>query len=81
VQVVYSAREAWAGRPFVVSAAGQTLVGCVEASGGWHIYRAQGLGTLTFDRAGRYALRIAPRTAGEEDLMYLRAVELVKLGA
>jgi alpha-L-fucosidase len=76
VQVVYSAREAWAGREYVISAAGQALVGRVEASGGWHIYRARGLGTLTFDRAGRYTLRIAPRAAGEEDLMYLRAVEL-----
>jgi alpha-L-fucosidase len=76
VNIVYSAREAWAGRKYAVSAADEVLAGHVEASEGWHIYQTTCLGTLSFAQPGHHTLCIAPRVAGEEDLMYLRALEL-----
>jgi hypothetical protein len=79
VSIVYSAREEWAGREYAVSAADEVLVGCVEASDGWHIYHSTRLGTLTFAQPGHHTVRIAPLTPGKEDLMYLRALDLRSL--
>ncbi len=65
-----------AGAEYVVKVGGQQLKGKVESTGGWDKFVNVPLGQLSFDKPGRYALTVIPRTNPGGAVMNLAKITL-----
>ncbi len=69
-----------AGNTFAIEVAGQQLVGKVESTGGWNVYRRDVVGTLQLDE-GHQRLTIRPSRPPEGALFDLKSITLRPAGS
>ncbi len=76
VEVLQGCGTGQGGSIVEVVAAGQTVRFTVEDTGGFQNFKPRSIGTLTFDKPGRYTLTVRPRSKAKAAVMDLRRVVL-----
>jgi len=76
VAITYSCAPGSEGSQFTVEANGQKLVGTSEPTQSWSTYRTDKLGTLRFDKVGRFELAVKPKTEPKWKVIGLKCVTL-----
>ncbi|MFW5944484.1 MAG: hypothetical protein ACOCTU_04430, partial [Bacteroidota bacterium] len=72
----YSARPEWEGQPYIFSAGENELESNVIGSEGWYEYNTFKMGQIEFNEKGRKLVKIYPKEASDEHLMYFKSMEL-----
>ncbi len=76
----YSARGAWANRPYLVTIGTQSLKGVVGATGEGYQYKTFDLGYVEIAKPGEYTLTIRPAQDSDQYLMYFQSLVLEPAG-
>ncbi|MEF8985269.1 MAG: alpha-L-fucosidase, partial [Bacteroidales bacterium] len=72
----YSARPEWEGQPYIVNAGENELESQVIGSEGWYEYNTFKMGQIEFNEKGKHLVKIYPKEASDEHLMYFKSMEL-----
>lgn len=76
VEVLQGCGKGQGGSTVEVATAGQVVRFTVEDTGGFQNFKAREIGTLTFDKPGRYTLTVRPQSRAKTAVMDLRRVVL-----
>jgi arylsulfatase A-like enzyme len=76
VEVLQGCGKGQGGSEVEASVGEQKLTFTVEDTGGFQNFKAVAIGTLTFDKAGRYTLTVTPKKKAAGAVMDLRSVTL-----
>lgn len=76
VELLQGCGKGQGGSEVEVTVAGQTLKFAVEDTGHFQNFKARELGTVKFDRPGRYTLEVKPKSKRAAAVMDLRSVTL-----
>ncbi len=76
VEVLQGCGKGQGGSSVEVEVAGQVLRFTVEDTGGFQNFQAREIGTVKFDKPGRFTLTVRPRSKAKAAMMDLRRVVL-----
>ena len=80
VRIQYAADVVSQGDPYVITIAGHTVKGTVQATGEAYHYQSFDLGSLKIAQAGFYTLELKPASERGHNLMYFQSLDLTPAG-
>ena len=77
VEITYSAKEAWRGRPYSVTLGTQCVQASVQATGDWYDYKTMTIGAVDIREPGPHHVVVRPESQGNDYLMYFKGIRLI----
>ena len=76
VEITYAAAEGSGGSEYVVAVGDQQVTGKIAVTGSWTAFKAETLGTVKIEKAGRVVVSVTPQTKPGLAVMNLQSIVL-----